>query len=47
MNVNKLYYYLRQYNLKLFDQNFIECDINLLKSHLTDFYIIIYYKGKK
>ena len=32
MKVNKLYYYLRQYNLKLFDQNFIECDINLFET---------------
>ena len=32
--VNKLYYYLRQYNLKLFDYNFINCVINLLKFNL-------------
>ena len=35
MNVNKLYYYLRQYNLKLFDKNFLDCDINLLKTKFS------------
>ena len=46
MNVNKLYYYLRQYNLKLFDQNFTEYDINLLKITLTNLYNYIL-QGKK
>ena len=46
MNVNKLYYYLRQYNLKLFNQNFTECDINLLKITLTNLYNYIL-QGKK
>ena len=46
MNVNKLYYYLRQYNLKLFDQNFTECDINLLKTISINLYNYIL-QGKK